>query len=417
MSGCSRRDAASPDQPRRGDESLLLFSLPYERLATFLYNNRRQLPMDLQRKLFIKKMSREQASSGAEDLQRYSSEAKDELTPLRPPSPPMRNSYSSDSIDSMVSLPTWEDFFEKRSLLRRGDDTFRVYYTEPKSAESPVFVFHHGAGSSALSFALLASSLVEGFEKDTDGKKNGCGIMAFDCRGHGETRVMEKDYKLDSLIEDAIFVIQTFREKANARSNSIFLIGHSLGGAVLTGSCYRLVNEFGVDVKGLGMLDIVEDTAVHSLQGMHTYLSNLPKSFGSLQSAIDWHLKTGLIRNKTSAEVSVPSYFKRLDSGRYVWRIDLSQTAEYWNTWFVGLSKQFVSAPTSKLLILAGTDSLDRELMIGQMQGKYQLVVFQDSGHFIQEDVPKKTALTLIDFWKRNDKKVVVIKSTWGTKK
>ena len=42
--------------------------------------------------------------------------------------------------------------------------------------------------------------------------------------------------------------------------------------------------------------------------------------------------------------------------------------------------------------------------MIGQMQGKYQLVVYQDSGHFVHEDVPNKCALTLYDFWERNDR-------------
>jgi protein phosphatase methylesterase 1 len=73
-------------------------------------------------------------------------------------------------------------------------------------------------------------------------------------------------------------------------------------------------------------------------------------------------------------------------------------------------------------LLLAGTDRLDKELMIGQMQGKpssylqipnfvpsnifigkYQLQVFPDAGHFIHEDMPEKTATVLVDFWKRND--------------
>ena len=29
--------------------------------------------------------------------------------------------------------------------------------------------------------------------------------------------------------------------------------------------------------------------------------------------------------------------------------------------------------------------------------------VFPDAGHFIQEDLPEKTAMVLADFWKRND--------------
>lgn len=45
--------------------------------------------------------------------------------------------------------------------------------------------------------------------------------------------------------------------------------------------------------------------------------------------------------------------------------------------------------------MLAGTDRLDRELMIGQMQGKYQLVVLPEVGHFLHEDAPVKTAATV----------------------
>lgn len=35
--------------------------------------------------------------------------------------------------------------------------------------------------------------------------------------------------------------------------------------------------------------------------------------------------------------------------------------------------------------MLAGTDRLDKDLMIGQMQGKFQLVVVPDTGHMIHE--------------------------------
>lgn len=52
--------------------------------------------------------------------------------------------------------------------------------------------------------------------------------------------------------------------------------------------------------------------------------------------------------------------------------------------------------------------------MIGQMQGKYQLVVFPDAGHFIQEDLPGKTAGVLVDFWRRNDGRGVQVPAMVG---
>ena len=43
--------------------------------------------------------------------------------------------------------------------------------------------------------------------------------------------------------------------------------------------------------------------------------------------------------------------------------------------WYEGLSKAFLGFKGPKVLMLAGTDRLDRELTIGQMQGRFQMVV------------------------------------------
>jgi protein phosphatase methylesterase 1 len=43
------------------------------------------------------------------------------------------------------------------------------------------------------------------------------------------------------------------------------------------------------------------------------------------------------------------------------------------------MSKKFLSGKGAKLLLLAGTDRLDKELMIGQMQGTL-LIVTREKG-------------------------------------
>lgn len=53
--------------------------------------------------------------------------------------------------------------------------------------------------------------------------------------------------------------------------------------------------------------------------------------------------------------------------------------------WFSGLSEKFLAARAARLLVLAGTDRLDKTLMIGQMQGKFQMVVVPDVGHMLHE--------------------------------
>jgi protein phosphatase methylesterase 1 len=70
--------------------------------------------------------------------------------------------------------------------------------------------------------------------------------------------------------------------------------------------------------------------------------------------------------------------------------------------WFASLSSKFLSMPGGRLLVLAGTDRLDKELIIGQMQGKFKLVLLTESSHCIMEDQPEKFAHLLKEFWDRN---------------
>lgn len=203
-------------------------------------------------------------------------------------------------------------------------------------------------------------------------------------------------------------------------------------------------------------------SAMDALQSMEKYLSTRPTRFASLALGIEWQYVINLppcsflrllkqdstrsrtIRNTTSARASVPSLLYEesnpADRSRpWVWRTDLSATKPFWENWFVGLSRKFLDARGGKLLLLAGTDRLDKELMIGHMQGsylfshssvgfflsfrfffkatvhaelmagKYQLQVFPQAGHFIQEDHPAKTAQILVDFYKRNDRSALVL--------
>lgn len=58
---------------------------------------------------------------------------------------------------------------------------------------------------------------------------------------------------------------------------------------------------------------------------------------------------------------------------RYVWRTDLSASAPYWRGWYEGMSELFLTVKAPKILMLAGSDRLDKTLTIGQMQGKFQM--------------------------------------------
>ncbi|RMJ25701.1 hypothetical protein PHISP_03432 [Aspergillus sp. HF37] len=322
------------------------------------------------------------------------------------------------SPSASQSLP-WTDFFAQELFLSvqdpaRKDTTITHHaYLTPPTDSGPLFVMHHGAGSSGLTFAACAEEIRRIVPN--------AGVLSPDCREHGRTTAKREggggeadiDLRLETLSRDLVFVI--YETKSRMRWETlpdIVLVGHSLGGAVVTDVARK--GELGAKLLAYAVLDVVEGSAMDALQSMDTYLSTRPTRFPSLSSGIEWHTRSRTIRNKTSARVSVASLlYEESDpsdpSRPWIWRTDLAKTKPFWENWFIGLSRKFLEARGGKLLVLAGTDRLDKELMIGQMQGKYQLQVLPEAGHFIQEDQPAKTAQILVDFFKRNDRGALVL--------
>jgi protein phosphatase methylesterase 1 len=270
----------------------------------------------------------------------------------------------------------WTQFFMQELYFDHQADDVKIRhhaYLSPPTGSGPLFVTHHGAGSSGLSFATFTSEIQKVLPN--------AGVLSLDARGHGETTVdsfpddslpVELDLSLATLSRDLVFIVQsTLPRLPQSSPPPIILIGHSLGGAVITHVAYSQL--LGSSLLGHVVLDVVEGSAIDALQSMEIYLSTRPKAFSSLSSGIEWHTRSRTIRNTTSARVSVPSLLKGFDDDGttlWTWKTDLAATKPFWENWFIGLSKKFLEAQGGKLLILAGTDRLDKELMIGQMQGR-----------------------------------------------
>ncbi|KAJ7644367.1 Alpha/Beta hydrolase protein [Roridomyces roridus] len=280
----------------------------------------------------------------------------------------------------------------------------RAYYTAPKFAEGTVMVCHHGAGYSGLSFACLAQEIV--------GQAKGeCGVLAIDARRHGKTRSTaekeDEDLSLDVLVQDFVEILRAvFPDSAQAPT--LLLVGHSMGGAIVVRACPLLL-EHKFRVSGVAALDVVEGFAIEALPHMNSILNARPDGFDSPEEAVEWHFTTNTIRNSRSARVSVPSIIvpaadEKTSPHSWVWRTPLRSTAPYWSGWFTGLSAAFLAARAARLLLLAGTDRLDRPLTIAQMQGKFQLEVVNGVGHMLHEDDPIQVASILLEFWRRNDR-------------
>jgi protein phosphatase methylesterase 1 len=306
----------------------------------------------------------------------------------------------------------WTPYFTRTLLLPHTTSTHLIthhIYLTPPSPTGPLFVTHHGAGSSGLSFALLAGHLRALLPN--------CGILSLDARGHGLTTVepfpgVPFDSGLDTSLETLtadVPIILDLTQKALSWPTlpNIILIGHSLGGSVVTSVASQGL--LGSALLGYAVLDIVEKTAIDALVAMAGFLASRPRSFPTLEKGVEWHVRSGTLRNAQSARVSVPALLrwegegevreqghdkkngdgggegegkeglakwllkgdKDGKKGKWVWRTDLKETEPFWEGWFTGLNKRFLEARGGKLLLLAGTDRLDKDMMIGQMQGTF----------------------------------------------
>lgn len=73
--------------------------------------------------------------------------------------------------------------------------------------------------------------------------------------------------------------------KATTENDPVILVGHSMGGAVAVRAASLISN-----LCGLGVIDVVEGTAMDALASMQSFLRSRPSSFGSISQAIEWWL-------------------------------------------------------------------------------------------------------------------------------
>ncbi|KAL1311697.1 hypothetical protein AAFC00_001799 [Neodothiora populina] len=336
----------------------------------------------------------------------------DSVNTLRPSS--TTTSELKDQSQQQPPSP-WSEYFASELWLESKTESenalFHVYLTPPAdAAKGPLFICHHGAGASGMSFALFAAAVRRAMP--------GAGVCSLEARDHGSSVVTSAgsdgssaeeavDFSIETLVRDALTMIRLLCEKMGwAKLPPSVFVGHSLGGAVATHVAAG--GSLGAQLVGFAVLDIVEGSAMEALLHMKTYLASRPSSFATVEAAIEWHTRSRTLRNAHSARASVPSLLVRCGD-RWGWKTDLLRTQSYWEGWFSGMSGRFLRGRAAKDLLLAGTDRLDKELMVGQMQGKFQLTVIPEAGHFIQEDVPEKTAHLMIEFFKRNDRSAMVL--------
>jgi protein phosphatase methylesterase 1 len=172
------------------------------------------------------------------------------------------------------ALP-WIDFFDQELFLEREEGGLKIIhhaYLSSPSGSGPLFVTHHGAGSSGLSFAACAMEIRKILPT--------AGILSLDARGHGSTSLarplgersqdnpgedsrIELDLSLETLSRDLVSVVRQTQNKMHWDDlPSLVLVGHSLGGAVVTHVANN--GELGSKVLAYAVLDVVEGMITHA---------------------------------------------------------------------------------------------------------------------------------------------------------
>lgn len=320
----------------------------------------------------------------------------------------------------------WSEYFQSEKDVCIGENQFHMYTL---GCSGPVILLLHGAGHSALSWAIFAKTIHSLCE---------CQVVAIDFRGHGSSSSTD-DLNMDASVM-ASDVSEALRLHYNDDIPPAVMLGHSMGGAI---GVHIAVGKLIPSLKGLAVIDVVEGTALEALPTMQSFLRSRPSQFRTLEGAIEWSVRSGQLRNVDSAKVSMLGQLKRVAGSNaqcmtppqslptastrlssssmpdiseddaetntqeqvnrslahtsiagdvYEWRVDLSKTEPHWEGWFKNMSSLFLSCNVPKLLILAGVDRLDKELTIGQMQGKFQMQILANCGHMVHEDVPDKVA-------------------------
>ncbi|KAI3381586.1 hypothetical protein SNEBB_003548 [Seison nebaliae] len=343
------------------------------------------------------------------------------------------------------------ELISRQFQIKLNNDTFRCY--EDVCNEGPICIFVHGGGFGAATFLPLIVQMKKLFKFHP---------FAYDLRGHGDTFTEDDDKPnllMEILVNDTKSIIEHHFFNTDQYLNRKFvLIGHSLGGAIITHLFNDCEMSWKNQISAVIVIDAIEGIAMNALSSMPQILKNRPNHFTSVPSAIRYMYESNQIKSLSSAVYTVPSQIKRIGQhhsmvmelvnndyieeiesdlqsfsinnnfpsiaeeeneninfqkqmfqeqqkkkqlesmSKYEWRIDLIKTEKSWSSWFANLSDLFINLPTNKILYMNNVDELDKKLTIAHMQGKFEVGIIPKAGHAIQEDNPTGLATDLQRF-------------------
>ncbi|KAK5875488.1 hypothetical protein CesoFtcFv8_026567 [Champsocephalus esox] len=173
---------------------------------------------------------------------------------------------------------SWREYFDEMEDVSVGADDSRDVFRIYKAGNTgPLLVLLHGGRTLSAVLGRL----------------------------HRETLVRQADdFSTQTMSSDIANVIGVCYGETPP---PIVLIGHGVGGAI---AVYTASNMLLTTTVGLVAIDVVEGSATDSIQDS---LKERPKSFKSMDHAIEWSITSGPIKNLESARVSMVGQVKRCE--------------------------------------------------------------------------------------------------------
>jgi len=274
-----------------------------------------------------------------------------------------------------------------KEITINENEKFSVYIDEPEVEKSAVIILIHGATYTKSTW----SSVLYLMKRNEDLKDST--IFAPDLRAHGKSQTDDKDLSLPKLAEDIEKLFEKFCTDGRLTpiSPPVIIIGHSLGGLIATEIAVR--NKMR-KIKVLLSMDCIQDAPDEFIRHCEDSSHHMVNSFDSTEDAIQVYKSNNHLLTQEMAEVSVLPRLKKTDD-RYSFIVSFKSTQKYWKEWFDNMSNRFLSVKAYKVIFFASTgeeatSKMTTELVTAHMQGKFQLEMFPQSGHCIQEDDPEE---------------------------
>ncbi|CAG8522426.1 13661_t:CDS:2 [Racocetra fulgida] len=157
-----------------------------------------------------------------------------------------RGNRSTALSEPIINEEQEEENEDSKKVIKEAEKSdIRTYDIQGK-AENPLFVFHHGAGYSGLSFALAALHIKNLTNSEF-------AIFAYDWK----TKTSDDlNLSLDQLSQDLTDVLKAAFGNDVITDREIFLVGHSMGGCVVADATSKQLIP---SVTCMAVIDVVEE--------------------------------------------------------------------------------------------------------------------------------------------------------------